>query len=105
MLYLISPTLSMIPALLSATSHPVENGQTLQWFWSPLYNKVVFKHKWTYKLLTKLHDPSTQDACNTHDCDIPSFSSAVFLKHLVRFDVIDDQVSLYNLTFFQTFMS
>ena len=36
-LYSTQPTLSAIPTLLSATLSPVENGQTLQQFWSPLY--------------------------------------------------------------------
>src|ERR1700747_1742056 len=36
-LYSTMPTLSEILALSSATSHPVKNSQTLQWFWSPLY--------------------------------------------------------------------
>ena len=36
-LYSTLPTLSEILALSSTTSHPVENSQTLQRFWSPLY--------------------------------------------------------------------
>ena len=36
-LYFTQPTLSAIPTLLSAILSPVENGQTLQQFWSPLY--------------------------------------------------------------------
>ena len=36
-LYFTQPTLSVIPTLLSTTLSSVENGQTLQRFWSPLY--------------------------------------------------------------------
>ncbi len=69
------------------------------------YNKAVFEHKWTYKLSTESHNPSIQDVHNTCDCDILSFSPVVFLEHLIRFIIANDQVSLYNLTFFQTLTS
>ena len=47
--YSTQPTLSTISTLLSATLSPVENGQTLQQFWSPLYSikgkqEMIIKH-------------------------------------------------------------
>ena len=43
-LYATQPILSAIPTLLSATLSPVENDQTLPWFWSPLYIYQYWQH-------------------------------------------------------------
>jgi hypothetical protein len=70
-----------------------------------VYDKVVLQHKWGYKLSTESRDASTQNARNQRDRDVPSFSPAAFLEHLVHFVVADDQVSLDDLVFFHTLTS
>ena len=45
------PTLSTIPTLLSTTLSSVENGQTLQWFWSPLHLGLA---QWVFWLEARL---------------------------------------------------
>jgi hypothetical protein len=79
------------------------------------YDKVVLLNKWTYKLSTQTRDASTQsgdasthNAHNKRDRQLPSFSPASFLEHLVRFIVADDQVSpddvfFHALTIFSRF--
>jgi hypothetical protein len=69
------------------------------------YDKAVLQHKWTYKLSTQLREPSTHNARNTHDRELPSFSPEAFREHLVRFVVADDQVSPGGLAFFHTLTS
>ena len=66
------------------------------------YDKAVVQHKWAYKLSTQSHDASTQNARNQRGREVPSFSPPVFLEHLVRFIVADDQVSPDDLVFFHT---
>jgi hypothetical protein len=79
------------------------------------YDKVVLLNKWTYKLSTQTCDASTQsgdasthNAHNKRDRQLPSFSPASFLEHLVCFIVADDQVSpddvfFHALTIFSRF--
>ncbi|KAF8491980.1 hypothetical protein F5888DRAFT_1806971 [Russula emetica] len=55
------------------------------------YDGAVLQHKWSYKLSSELGDPSTHDARNKRDPELPSFSPEAFLEHLVRFVVADDQ--------------
>ena len=66
--------------------HPVE------------YDETVLKNKWAFPLSTQ-SGLTTHDACNTSNRDVPPFSSEVFLDHLVRFIVADDQVSRDDLAF------
>jgi hypothetical protein len=65
------------------------------------YDKAVKDHKWTFRLSTETREPSTQDPRNVRNREVPPFSPAAFLEHLVRFIVADDQVSLDYLSFFQ----
>jgi len=69
------------------------------------YDKAVLQHKWTYKLLTKSREPSTHNAHNTCNQELPSFSPKAFQKHLICFVVADDQVSPSSLMFFHTLTS
>ncbi|KAF8490064.1 hypothetical protein F5888DRAFT_1593610, partial [Russula emetica] len=55
------------------------------------YDGAVLQHKWSYKLSSELGNPSTHDARNKRDPELPSFSPEAFLEHLVRFVVADDQ--------------
>lgn len=64
------------------------------------YDEAVLKYKWPFKLSTEARDESTHNPRNIRDGDIPSFSPAAFLEHLVRFVVADDQVSSDDLMFF-----
>ena len=50
-------------------------------------------------------DASTDNLRNKRGRDIPSFSPLVFLDHLVRFIVADDQVSSDDLAFVLTLTS
>src|SRR5712671_4293807 len=58
-----------------------------------LYDKAVINHKWQYKLSTQSGDASTHP-CNAVIREVLPFSPEVFLEHLVRFIVVDDQVCL-----------
>jgi hypothetical protein len=69
------------------------------------YDKVILQHKWGYKLSTESRGASTQNARDQGDRDVPSFSPAAFLEHLVHFVVADDQVSPDDLIFFHTLTS
>jgi hypothetical protein len=69
------------------------------------YDKAVLQHKWAYKLSTESHDPTTHDTHDKHNRELPPFSQAAFLEHLVCFVVVDDQVSPNNPTFFYTLTS
>jgi hypothetical protein len=69
------------------------------------YDGAVLQHKWSYKLSSELGDPSTHDARNKRDPELPSFSPEAFLEHLVRFVVADDQVSPDDLACFHTLTS
>jgi hypothetical protein len=66
------------------------------------YDKAVVQHKWAYKLSTESRDASTQNPRNQRGQEVPSFSPAAFLEHLVRFVVADDQVSPDDLVFFHS---
>ena len=66
------------------------------------YDKAVVQYKWPVKLSTESRDASTQNAHNQCGREVPSFSPAAFLEHLVRFIVADDQVSPDDLVFFHT---
>ena len=66
------------------------------------YDKAVLHHKWTYKLSSESRDPSTHDARNKRDRELPQFSPVAFLEHLVRFVVADDQVSPNDPAFIHT---
>jgi hypothetical protein len=60
-------------------------------------------NKWNYKLTTQSDEPSThKNARKVRDQELPPFSPGVFLEHLVRFVVADDQVCLNDLGFFHT---
>jgi hypothetical protein len=59
----------------------------------PEYDEVVLRNKWPYKLSTESRDASIQNPCDQRKRDVPSFSPATFLDHLVRFIAADDQVS------------
>ena len=66
-LYFTQPTLSAIPTLLSTTLSSVENGQTLQQFWSPLYITAIRSH-------------GTLDGYNTEspECPLTNFTKVPF---------------------------
>src|SRR5216684_1966288 len=66
------------------------------------YDKAVVQHKWAYKLSTESRNISTQIAHNQRSQEVPLFSPMVFLEHLARFIVADDQVSPDGLVFFHT---
>src|SRR5258708_30783068 len=66
------------------------------------YNKAVVQHKWAYKLSTESRNVSTQIAHNQCGREVPLFSPVVFLEHLARFVVANDQVSPDGLMFFHT---
>jgi hypothetical protein len=57
-------------------------------------------HKWNYKLTTHSDDASAHKSRKVRDQELPPFSPGVFLEHLVRFVVADDQVRLNDLVFF-----
>ena len=65
------------------------------------YDEAVVHYKWPYKLSTE-SDAPTENARNQRGQEVPSFSPAAFLEHLVRFIVADDQVSPDDLVFFHT---
>jgi hypothetical protein len=69
------------------------------------YDEAISRYNWPYLLSTQTRDASTQNDRNQRDPDVPSFSPAVFLEHLVRFIVADDQVSPNGLVFFHTHKS
>jgi hypothetical protein len=65
------------------------------------YDQAVVDQKWKYKLSTddtSIHK-NPHNACNQ---DLPPFSSAMLLEHLVRFVVADDQVGCNNFVLFHT---
>lgn len=66
------------------------------------YDKAIIQHKWAYKLSTESRNVSTQNTRNQRDREVPLFSPVVFLEHLARFVVADDQVSPDDLVFFHT---
>src|SRR5260370_17094756 len=66
------------------------------------YDKAVVPHKWAYKVSTESHNVSTQIAHNQCGWEVLLFSPVVFLEHLARFVVADDQVSPDGLVFFHT---
>jgi len=57
------------------------------------YDKAVINHKWQYKLSTQSGNASTHPR-NAVIREVLPFSPEVFLEHLVRFIVADDQVCL-----------
>jgi hypothetical protein len=59
------------------------------------------EHQWPYKSSTKSHNLTTLNTCSIRNEGIPSFSSVMFLEYLVRFVVVDNQVSLDDLALFQ----
>ena len=63
------------------------------------YNAAVTHNKWSYKLTSQLADALTDNAHKERDQNIPSFSPAMFVKYLIRFVVVDDQVSPNDLAF------
>ena len=69
------------------------------------YDKAVLQHKWEYKLSAKFCDPTTHASLNKRDRELPSFSLAAFLEHLVRFVIANDQVSPNDPVFFHTHKS
>lgn len=68
------------------------------------YDDAVVKHKWAFKLTTQI-GATTHDARKTRNSELPPFSPAAFLEHLVRFVVADDQVSPEDLWLFHTHKS
>jgi hypothetical protein len=67
------------------------------------YDKAILEHKWAYRLSSETCNATTHNACNQRE--LPSFSPAAFLEHLVRFVVADDQVSPDDPAFFHALTS
>ena len=64
------------------------------------YKLTIKKHGWKIRLLTKSVGNSVHvNICTIHNNIIPPFSSAMFLKYLVNFIIINNQVSSIYLTF------
>ena len=61
------------------------------------YDDQVTKNKWAYKLSTQVNSVSMHNTVRkVRNQELPSFSLAVFLEHLIRFIVADDQVCLIH---------
>ena len=62
------------------------------------YDEEIKKNNWSYKLSTQADSLSMQRTVRKlRDQELPPFSPATFLEHLVRFVVADDQVRLNHL--------
>jgi hypothetical protein len=66
------------------------------------YDEAILEHQWTYKSSSESRNPTSLNTRNIRNQEIPSFSPATFMEYLVRFVVVDDQVSLDDLALFQT---
>jgi hypothetical protein len=60
------------------------------------YDKAVTENNWDYQLSTQVNTASDHSGLNATTRSVPPFSAEVFLDHLVRFIVADDQVWFRN---------
>lgn len=68
------------------------------------YDRAITEEKWNYKLSTQTDDTAAhRNMRKFRNQDVPSFSPATFMDHLVRFVATDDQVGFDSLASFHAY--